>query len=481
MRDVGAFSSPWRVGRNGEALSYRVVKDLTQGPIPKHVVTLAVPMIAGMMLQTLYFFVDLYFVAKLGDAAIAGVAVAGNLMFVTFFLTQMMSVGTVAMVSHAVGRKDQAEANHVFNQATGLAIACTVLTLAGGYALIGPYTRFFAPDEPARAAGEAFLFWFVPCLVLQFPMVLMGSGLRGTGIVNPTMLVQSLTIAINVILAPILIAGWGTGKPLGVAGAALASTLAAAVGVVLLAVYFIRLEHYIAFDPRRWKPQWKTWGRLLNIGLPAGGEFALMAIFVAIMYWAARGFGTAAQAGVGLGFRVNQMLFVPGLAIAFAAAPIAGQNFGARLGARVRETFSVALLYISMVMAVCTAVVQWKAAALAGFFTTDPAVVAAAVVFLTTLSWNFIPQGVLVTCSSLFQAMGNTWPALGSSAIRIALFAIPAIWMSGRPGFEMRDVYLLSVFTVAIQTALTYGWLRLEFRRRLDPGAPAHPRAAQGA
>jgi len=184
---------------------------------------------------------------------------------------------------------------------------------------------------------------------------------------------------------------------------------------------------------------------------------------------------------VGLGFRVNQMLFVPALAIAFAAAPIAGQNFGARLALRVRETFSVAVLYISVVMFACTIVVQWKAASLAGFFTSDPAVVASAVVFLRYLSWNFIPTGVLVTCSSLFQAMGNTWPALGSSAIRIVIFAIPAIWLSGRPGFDLRDVFALSVATVLIQTVMTVAWLRLEFRRRLEPLVAPSPQAAQGA
>jgi putative MATE family efflux protein len=312
-------------------------------------------------------------------------------------------------------------------------------------------------------------------------MVVVGSGLRGTGIVKPTMAVQAITVILNVIFAPIFIAGWGTGKPFGVAGAGMASSLAAVIGVIFLAVYFIKLEHYVPFDPRDWKPDWRTWGKLVNIGLPAGGEFLLMAIFVSIVYWAARDFGTAAQAGVGLGFRVNQMLFVPALAIAFSAAPIAGQNFGARLGPRVRETFSVALLYITVVMVVCTIVVQWKAESLAGFFTSDPAVVASAVVFLHYLSWNFVPTGVLVTCSSLFQAMGNTWPALGSSAIRIVIFAVPAVWLSGRPGFELRHVFALSIATVFIQTAMTVAWLRLEFRRRLDASGPPRPQAAQGA
>src|SRR5437762_8826014 len=126
------------------------MKDLTSGSIPRHVVELAVPMMAGVLLQTLYFFVDLYFVAQLGDAAIAGVSAAGNLMFVVFFLTQMLGVGMVAMVSHAVGRKDRDEANHVFNQAVLIGAIFALVTLVGGYAIAEPYARFFAADVAAR-------------------------------------------------------------------------------------------------------------------------------------------------------------------------------------------------------------------------------------------------------------------------------------------------------------------------------------------
>ncbi|MGZ5105905.1 MAG: MATE family efflux transporter [Usitatibacter sp.] len=306
------------------------MKDLTHGPIPRHLVEMAIPIAMGMLLQTLYFIVDLYFVSRLGDAPLAGVSSGGNLMFVVFALTQMLGVGTVAMVSHAVGRKSQAEANHVFNQAVGLAAACTLLTLAGGYGIAGPYMRFLGADAATAAAGVTFLQWLIPGLALQFAIVVMGSALRGTGIVKPGMVVQALTVVLNAILAPILIAGWGTGLAFGVAGAGLATTLATAAGVVVLVIYFVKLERYVAFDAKHLRPNLKTWGKLLNIGLPAGGEFALLGVFTGIMYWATRDFGAAAQAGFGIGTRVMQMIFLPAMALAFAAAPIAGQNFGAR-------------------------------------------------------------------------------------------------------------------------------------------------------
>ena len=89
----------------------RRMRDLTEGPILKQLVAMAVPIAIGMLFQTRYLLVDMYFVAHLGDAVMAGVSTAGTVMFVIMALTQMLGVGTVALVSHAVGRKDPAEAN----------------------------------------------------------------------------------------------------------------------------------------------------------------------------------------------------------------------------------------------------------------------------------------------------------------------------------------------------------------------------------
>ena len=443
------------------------MQDLTQGSIPKHLAALALPMAAGMLLQTLYLFVDLYFVASLGDAAIAGVAAAGNLMFASFAMTQMLAAATGAMVAQAVGRKDQADANHVFNQAVGVAALFTLVTLIGGYAIVGPFTRFFGADEASREAGAQFLRWVLPSLALQYAMVVMSAGLRGTGIVKPAAIAQLASIGLNIVLAPVLVAGWGTGAPMGVAGAGLATSLSTLTGVLLLLYYFVRLEHYVGFDPTDWWPQAVTWKRVFNIGLPAGGEFALMAITAGIMYWAARDFGAEVQAGVGVGFRLNQMLFILVVAVAMAAAPLAGQNYGARNAARVRETLRVALLTGSAIMLAVTIFVQVFAEWLARIFTSEAAVIVTTAQFLHYLGLNFLPSAIAFICSALFQALGNTWPALASTGLRVTLFAIGGVWLAKQPGFEMRHIYMLSVATVILQAVIAYGWLRREMAKRL--------------
>src|SRR5215469_8088772 len=347
------------------------MKDLTEGPITRQLIAMTVPIAVGMLFNTLYLLVDMYFVANLGEAAIAGVGTACTIMFVMLALTQMLGVGTVALVSHAVGRKDQAEANLIFNQSVVLSAICGVLTLAAGWLLGALYVRSMAADAATATAGTAFLYYYTPGLALQFAMVALGSALRGTGIVQPTMVVQVLTVVLNTILAPILIAGWLTHHPLGTAGAGLASSISVAVGVAFLWIYFVRLEHYVKLDSRQWAPQPPVLRRILNVGLPAGGEFFMMFVIIGVIYWVIRSFGPGAQAGFGVGGRVMQALFLPVMAVAFAVPAVAGQNFGARKFERVRQTFYSAAILSSVFMLLVTLLCQWKAEVFIQFFSSQ--------------------------------------------------------------------------------------------------------------
>jgi len=449
------------------------MKDLTRGPVTQHLLMMAAPIAAGMIVQTLYYLVDLYFVARLGDAAIAGVSAAGNVMLVVVALTQMLGVGAVALIAQAVGRGDRHDANLVFNQSLALAGACGLLTLAGGYALAGTYMRRLGADPATVAAGATYLRWFTPGLALQFALVAMGSALRGTGIVRPTMLVQMISVLVNAALAPVLIAGWGSGRPLGVAGAGLATSIAVGVGVAWLALYFATLEKYVGFHGGLWKPRLAVWRRLLDIGLPAGGEFLLMFLFTALIYGIIRDFGAAAQAGFGMAARLMQSIMLPAMAIAFATAPVAGQNYGAGHAPRVRATFRAAILVGALVMAALTLICQLAATHLLRGFTTDPEVIRVGAQYLRVVSWNCVASGIVFTCSALFQALGNTWPALLSSAARLLTFALPAAWLSLRPGFRIEEVWYLSVATVALQAVMSYALARRQLRLRLAPASAA--------
>lgn len=446
--------------------------DLTQGSTLRHLIRLAVPIAIGMLFQTLYVLVDLYFVAQLGDAAIAGVSAAGNAQFLVMALTQILGVGTMALIAQAAGRKDRADANWVFNQSLALAAVCALLTLIAGVTLAPAYMHHLAADAATAQAGRIYLLAFLPGLALQFALVTLGAALRGTGIAKPTMVVQLLTVLLNAILAPILIAGWLTGKPLGVAGAGWASSISIGAGVLMLGAYFLRLEKYVGIDVRQLRPRWVVWRRILGIGLPPGGEFALMFVYLGVIYAVIAGFGAAAQAGFGVGMRVMQAIFLPAMAMAFACAPIAAQNVGAGHSARVRETFRVTAFSSSAIMLVLTVLCQWRPEWLIGGFSAEPEVVAVGAQYLRIISWNFVATALVFTCSGMFQALGNTVPALFSSASRLLTFVVPVWLLSAQTGFSLRQVWLVSVASVTVQALLSLWLVRRELRRRLPPEVP---------
>ncbi|HTD28395.1 MAG TPA: MATE family efflux transporter [Xanthomonadaceae bacterium] len=441
--------------------------DLTQGSIPKHVVRMAMPIAMGMFFQTLYFLVDLKFVSLLGKDSVAGVGAAGNITFIVMALTQMLGVGTVTLIAQAVGRKDRPDANLVFNQSLLLAALCAAIVLAGGYGLSGFYMQKIGANSASVMAGTTYLEWYLPGLALQFAIITMGSALRGTGLAAPGMIVQMATVLLNVLLAPILIAGWGTGKPLGVAGAGLATSISVAAGVAILTFYFLRLEKYVAFDFRQMHARIATWKRILAIGLPAGGEFALMFVYIWVIYNIIRDLGTTAQAGFTIGQNVMRAVFLPAMAVAWATAPIAGQNVGAGHHDRVRETFRSAVLIGSVLMLMLTLMCQLRPQWFVHFFTNDPSVMAVGTQFLQIISWNFVAQGIIFTCSGMFQALGNTVPAMLSSGSRLITFAGPGLWLASRPGFELRQLWFLSVATVTLQAFTSWWLLHRQFQQRL--------------
>jgi putative MATE family efflux protein len=304
-------------------------------------------------------------------------------------------------------------------------------------------------------------------MALQFPMVAMSAALRGTGIVKPIMIIQMLSVFINIIFSPMLIAGWGTGYAMGIAGAGLSSSISVVFAVVLIWYYFKHADKYVSIEFPLWKPNSHCLKRIFAIGLPSGGEFFLMFAYMSTIYWLIQQFGPDAQAGFGLGSRIMQSLFLPAMAIAFAAPAVAGQNFGAKRYQRVRDTFTWSTILTCSLMLILTLVCVWQSPLLLQGFTNDKNVLLFSVTFLQIICFNFIPSGLVFTCSGLFQAMGNTWPALISTATRLATFVIPALWLSKQQDFEINHLWYISVTTVCLQACLSFYLLRREFAKRL--------------
>ncbi|HAT40430.1 MAG TPA: MATE family efflux transporter [Rheinheimera sp.] len=441
--------------------------DLTQGSISRHLIKMSVPMMIGMFVQGLYLFVDMYFIAALGAATVAAVSAASTLMFVALALSQMLNIGTVSLIARATGAGDHQQANILFRQCMLMGVGLTLGTLLAGYLGADHYMQLISQDPAVIAAGREFLHWYLPGLALTYVSTAIGAALRAVGVVKPTMIVQLLTVLINIILAPVLIAGWGTGLALGAAGAGLASTISIAIGVLFLWVYFHKSEHQVLDTSDGWRLELAQWRRIMAIGFPAGAEFALMFVFSSLVYFVIQDLGTDVQAGFGIGMRIMQAISLPAIALSAAIPAIAGQNLGAGHIDRVRLTFRKALQMTVLLMGLSMIANQLAAAPLVALFTTDAGVIAAGVLFIQIVSWNYLTSSVVFCCSGMFQTLGNTWPSLISSAVRFGIFAVVVLYLHSQPGFSAHDVWITSALSVLVQAALSYWFLRREYRLRL--------------
>jgi len=251
------------------------MKDLTTVRLQK-TYWMALPIAAGMFFQTLYFLIDLYFVAGLGDCAIAGVGAAGNVMFIVFAATQVLGVGHRHADIARCGAQgpDGKPIWYLIRAWRSLRVAPL---LRWRWALAWtPLCRDIGcePPPPWRRTP-------VPALVSAEPRAAVRIGRHGfciarNGDRSADMIVQVLTVILNAVFGVRSDCRAGNGASHGVAGAGLASSISLAVGVVMLTLYFHRLEKICRFRSCAMRPQFAVWRRLLAVGLPAGGEFLLM-------------------------------------------------------------------------------------------------------------------------------------------------------------------------------------------------------------
>src|SRR4029078_5216503 len=186
--------------------------------------------------------------------------------------------------SQRAGRKNQPQAELAFNQSFLMSLIVAAALGIFSFLLRDFYCESLSADVTTASLAKSYLLWFIPGLLLQFPLVALGSALRATGIIKPTVGFQVFSLVLNMILAPLLIFGIGPWPRLGVTGAALATFISILVADVLLIIYFEKKYHYVRFRFPLFRPQTRIWKRMLGIGVPAGAEFLLIFVYIVLVY-----------------------------------------------------------------------------------------------------------------------------------------------------------------------------------------------------
>jgi len=438
--------------------------DLTEGPILKTLVRLAVPVTVSMVMFTVYLMVDLYFVGRLGPEAVAALSISGNAFFIHLGFSAILGTGGMALIAQAFGRKDYDYAARVFKQCILLALMVGVFEAAVGLMIAPAYIKYFGGSGKSLEWGIQYFQIFVISFLFMILLYTIGNCYRGMGNTKRPMIIMLQANLMNIVLDPILILGWLGIPGMGVRGAALASVISQ---IYALAIYgyliFIKESHINIKG--KWQLNFGIIRKSLYIGVPSGLNHFLLAANLLITFRVVSDYGTAALASIGIGFRILQAIYIPVIAVASAMAAIVGQNLGANKYKRITGTFARAWMISTMFMLFCTAVCQTFPAYIIGIFSNDPDVIRFGVSYLSVFSLGFIIVGAIMVFSAVFQGLGKTWPSLIGAVVDNAFFAALVFTLPVYFSWGIQSVWWIKLTTAIIETAVVAVWLKGELHR----------------
>ncbi|WP_166417846.1 MATE family efflux transporter [Cochlodiniinecator piscidefendens] len=380
--------------------------DLTTGPISSHFKTLAIPAAIGMLFNTLYNVVDIFFAGLLSTDAQAGLALGFQAFYIVMAVGFGLGAAMGALIGNALGQKDARATRRLAVQGISYGAIASVVLMGFG-AWFGPIVIAWVSEPGAyREAGQQYYMW----LLLALPGFLLGYACNGIlqAQGDSLSMQRALMVAFvaNIGLNPLLIYGVpGVWSGMGFNGIA-ASTVISQTGVMLyLLLRVLGSDVLVGLRARNFIPRWFSVREITVQSLPT--SFAMLVMFMSgfVVQFALKGFGEHAIAGFGIGIRIEQILLLPVLGITGALLPIASQNYGAQNFDRVRES----LFYcwkIGFILTGLSLPILWFGGRYAmALFTDDPEVIRVGAIYLRVDSVILPVYMMLFAINSFLQAM----------------------------------------------------------------------------
>ncbi|ACB85857.1 MATE family efflux transporter [Natranaerobius thermophilus] len=450
----------------GAQLAQQNKRDLTTGSIPKKLIRLALPIMGGMFLQTIFNIVDTFFVSQLGHNAIAAVSMNMPILFILIAMGNAVAVGTSSYIARSIGAGEDEKARKTASQAITLAVILGIVATIIGVSF-APYIISFmgAEGELYSLAVEytSIIFWGN---LIFFLFLALDGVLRGEGDMKTSMMKQVVGVGFNILLDPIFIFGLGPVPAMGVAGAALAIVLSRFLGLLFLVWHFSTGRSTIKFNMTKFVFESEIIKQIMAVGLPTSASQAMMSLTLFVYNRLASGFGDEAVAALGLGFRIDSLAILPGIAIGISMVTMVGQNYGAGELERVRRSYWTAQAMAAGFMASVGVFLFAFPEFFIGIFSQEQDVMSHGVSYLRILPifYPFLGSGLISAHS--FQGLGKAIPALIISLIRVGLVGIPlALFLTSQTGLGASGIWLalgLSDFTFFGVGML---WFKSTFKR----------------
>lgn len=416
--------------------------DYTSGPIGRSIFLLAVPMVMEMMMESVFVVVDIFWVAHLGAEAVAIVGLTESMMVIIYTIAFGLSIGATATVARRIGEKDPEAAAKAAVQAIALGLLVSG-TLAACGALFAPrlLTVMGAPPEVV-ANGTTFARTMLGGSATAFMLFVVNSVFRGAGDASVAMRVLWRANTINMILGPILIFGIGPFPEVGVAGAAIATTIGRGTGVVLALRQLgvgsghlaVRREH-LRLNP----------GAMVRLArMCASGTFQILvgsAAWIGLVRILAT-FGSVAVAGYTIAIRIVIFAILPAFGLSNAAATMVGQSLGAKDPARAERSVWTAARYNLAFLGALGVVFVAFAPVIIAAFTPDAAVRPIGTFGLRIVALGFPMFAFGMVLTQAFNGAGDTWTPTWINLGVYWVFEIPfAWWLAHQGGLGYHGVF----------------------------------------
>lgn len=407
------------------------LESISEGPILPAIVHLAFPMLVSAILQNIQSLIDLFWVGRLGAAAVASVAMAGTVLMLLNPMLMGLSTGTVALVSRAVGARDLEEAGRATGQSLFLSILLGGLSAGVGW-MVSRYvlTAMGAAPEVMEEGTRYLQVTFAGSFTV-YMLFVCNAALQGAGDAHTPMYLMAAANIINIGVDPLLIFGIGPFPRLGVRGAALATVFAQALAAVAALKVLMEGRSYLRVPWGHWRPNLPMAWRIIRIGVPGTGQMFSRGLMSIVLMSVVATCGTAAVAAYGIGLRFHFIVLMPAFALGAAAATMMGQNLGAKKPERARKAVWLATLLDVAIMAVAAVVLTVGAPFLMRLFNHDSEVIAIGVRYLRVVSPFYLMVAVGIVLGRGLNGAGDTVAPMVITVITLWGLQVPAaIWLS---------------------------------------------------
>src|SRR5687767_6059720 len=398
--------SGWRILRDAVR---GVHMDYTTAPIGQAIVMLAVPMVMEMVMESVFAVVDVFWVAHLGPNAVATVGLTESMLTLVYTAAMGLSIGVTAMVARRIGEKNPEGAADAAVQGIALGLITSVIIAVIGILYAPQLLRVMGASPEVIVLGSNYTRVMLGGNAVILLLFLINAMFRGAGDAAIAMRVLWLANAINIILGPCFIFGWGPFPELGVTGAAVATTIGRGTGVLYQLYRLVRRDGRVVIRRAQLKLQPAVMRTLLR--LSGTGTFQ---VFVGMASWIGltrinASFGAEALAGYTIAIRIIIFALLPSWGLANAAATMVGQSLGAGNPERGERAVWVAGFYNMIFLGTVGLVFITLAGPIVGLFTGDAAVAPIATACLRIISFGYVFYAYGMVLTNAFNGAGDTW------------------------------------------------------------------------